>query len=46
MSALISLLMGIMGPVFFLFIILSVSSLGSMEDLTKVGKVIIKSLCW
>ena len=42
MSAPISLLMGIMGPVFFLFIILSVSSLGSMEELSKVGKVIIK----
>ena len=42
MSTLIGLLMGIMGPVFFLFIIVSVSSLGSMEELTKVGKVIVK----
>ena len=42
MSTLISLLMGIMGPVFFLFIIIAVSSLGSMEELTKTGKVIIK----
>ena len=42
MSALVSLLMGIMGPVFFLFIILSVSSLGSLEELEKVGKVIVK----
>ena len=42
MSTLINLLMGIMGPVFFLFIILSVSSLGSLEELTKIGKVIIK----
>ena len=42
MSALISLLMGIMGPVFFLFIIISVSSLGSMDELTKIGKLIIK----
>ena len=42
MAALINLLMGIMGPVFFLFIILSVSSLGSMEELTRIGKVILK----
>ena len=42
MSTAISLLMGIMGPVFFLFIILSVSSLGSMEELSKSGKVIIR----
>ena len=42
MSALVSLLMGIMGPVFFLFIILSVSSLGSLEELEKVGKVVVK----
>ena len=42
MSTLISLLMGVMGPVFFLFIIVSVSSLGSMEELSKVGKVILK----
>ena len=42
MATVINLLMGIMGPVFFLFIILSVSSLGSMEELAKVGKVILK----
>ena len=42
MATLINVLMGIMGPVFFLFIIVSVSSLGSMEELTSVGKVIIK----
>ena len=42
MSTLIGLLMGIMGPVFFLFIILSVSALGSMEELGKSGKVIVK----
>ena len=42
MSTVIKLLMGIMGPVFFLFIILAVSALGSMEELTKVGKVIVK----
>ena len=42
MATVINLLMGIMGPVFFLFIIVSVSSLGSMEELSKVGKVILK----
>ena len=42
MSTIISLLMGIMGPVFFLFIIVSVSSIGSMEEFTKVGKVILR----
>ena len=42
MATVINLLMGIMGPVFFLFIIVSVSSLGSMDNLTKIGKVIIK----
>ena len=42
MSTVVSLLMGIMGPVFFLFIIVSVSSLGSMEELSKVGKVILR----
>lgn len=42
MSTVVGLLMGIMGPVFFLFIILAVTSLGSMEELTRVGKVILK----
>ena len=42
MSTVINLLMGIMGPVFFLFIIVAVSSLGSMEELSTVGKVIIR----
>ena len=42
MSTVIGLLMGIMGPVFFLFIILAVSSLGSMEALNKSGKVVLK----
>ena len=42
METLINLLMGIMGPVFFLFIILAVSSLGSLDELSKVGKVIVK----
>ena len=42
MSAVMSLLMGIMGPVIFLFIIISVSSFRSMEELSKIGKVILK----
>ena len=42
MATVINLLMGIMGPVFFLFIIVAVSSLGSMEELSKTGRVIIK----
>lgn len=42
MSTVISLLMGIMGPVFFLFIIVAAGSLGSMDELSKIGKVIIK----
>ena len=42
MGTVINLLMGIMGPVFFLFIIVSVSSFGSVEELGRIGKVIIK----
>lgn len=42
MSTVINLLMGLMGPVFFLSIIVAVSALGSMEELAKVSKVIIK----
>ena len=42
MSTIIGLLMGIMGPVFFLFIIVAISSLGSMDELAKTGKVVLK----
>ena len=42
MGAVLNLLMGIMGPVFFLFILTAVSSLGSAEELGRIGKVIIK----
>ena len=42
MNAFVSLMMGFMGPVFFVFIIVAVSSLGSLEELSKVGKVILK----
>ena len=42
MSTLISLLMGLIGPVFFLFIIVAVSSLGSMEEFSKSGRVILR----
>ena len=42
LSTVISLLMGFIGPIFFLFIIVAISSLGSMEELTKTGKVILK----
>ena len=42
MSTMVSLLMGIMGPAFFIFIIISISSLGSMEALSRSGKVILK----
>ena len=36
-----SVLMGLMGPVFFLFTIVSVTSLGSTEELAGIGKVMI-----
>ena len=42
MSTVVGLLMGIMGPVFFLFIIAGMSSLESLDDLTRIGKVIIR----
>ena len=42
MTTLVNLLVGILGPVFFLSIIVSISSLGSLEELTTVGRVIIK----
>ena len=42
MATLINLLMGIIGPLFFLSIIVAICSLGSMDELTNVGKVIIK----
>lgn len=42
LSTVVNLLMGFMGPVFFLFIIVAISSLGSMEELTRTGKVILR----
>ena len=42
MTAVIELLKGIMGPVFFLFIIVSLASLGTIEEISKIGKIIFK----
>ena len=42
MSTVIDMLMAVMGPVLFLFMIVSISSLRDMENCSKIGKAIIR----